>query len=65
MVGNLVVGILLKLGLAFGREIGGGLGGVIWWSGFREGFACGNIRVRKRKTCKLGLCIDGSHTNSA
>lgn len=53
------------MGLALGgKEIGGMLGGVIWWSNFEEGFACGNNRVRNRRTCRYSLCIDESQTNS-
>ena len=37
------------------KEIGGKLGGAIWWNDFGEGFACGNKRVRKRRSCRFGL----------
>ena len=52
-------------GLALGgKEIGCKLGGAVWWSDFRVGFHYGNIRVRKRGTCRYGLCIDGLWTKS-
>ena len=51
------------MGFALGsREIGDKLGGVVWWSVFGDSFACRNIRVRKRRTCRSGLCIVGSWT---
>lgn len=44
------------LGLAHGgKEIGGKRGGAVWWNDFGEGFACGNIRIRKRSSCRYGL----------
>jgi hypothetical protein len=44
------------LGLApSSKEIGGKLGDAIWCNDFGEGFACGNIRVWKRSSCRYGL----------
>ena len=54
------------MGLALGsREIGGKLSGAVWWSDFGESFACRDIRVRKTRACRSGLCIDGLRTYSA
>lgn len=33
------------------KEIGGKL------SDFGEGFTCGNIKVRRKRSCRYGLCI--------
>lgn len=38
-----------SMGLALdGKKIGSKLGGAVWCNDFREGFACGDIRARKK-----------------
>jgi hypothetical protein len=37
------------------RRLVASLVGVIWWNNSGEGFACGNIRIRKRRSHRSGL----------